>query len=58
VHELGPRPVGVLLLQIAGDDRDLIERLERLAAFDPQTVAALGGRDWPRPPLWSVPSEA
>ena len=48
LYELGPRPIYEFLAEIAGDPavRLNIEIcLERYARLDPNTVAALGGRD-------------
>jgi hypothetical protein len=53
LHRLGPRPVSVLLLEVASG-RDLIEALEEYAKFDAAAVARLGGRDWPPLPIRRV----
>jgi hypothetical protein len=53
LHQLGPRPVGELLLEVA-NGRDLIEALEEYARLDPAVVEALGVRDWPTPPIARV----
>jgi hypothetical protein len=53
LHHLGPRPVGELLLEVAGG-RDLIEALEDYAQLGPVAVARLGGRDWLPMPIARV----
>ena len=59
LHRLGARPVGELVrevLQLVDDDAadQIRERLAVYAALDPGLVAALGGCDFPRPPLHAV----
>lgn len=60
VTACGPRPVGELLIEAmegAGADPAALESLlARWESLDPRTVAAVGGRDFPRPPLRIVPS--
>jgi hypothetical protein len=54
LHQLGPRPVGELLIEIAhkhGIEDDTLDLLEKFAGLDPATVAALEARDWPPLPL-------
>jgi hypothetical protein len=46
VHNLGPRPVGELLLEVADDQDLLLELLEDYARFSPAQIAALGADDW------------
>jgi hypothetical protein len=46
LHALGPRPTAELLLELA--------RAHGIGELDPELVAALGGRDWPPPPLTLV----
>jgi hypothetical protein len=57
LHQLGPRPVGELLLALAdahGIEGDILARLEKFAELDPVAVARLGGRTWPPVPLSEV----
>ena len=54
LHALGPRPVGELLIEVAGDERRLSEALDRYAGLGPALVMALDAREWPRPPLRAV----
>ena len=57
LHELGPRAVFELLREVLGAHAiadDTLERLERYAKLDPVTVALVGARDIPRPPLHEV----
>jgi hypothetical protein len=57
LHQLGPRPVGELLLEFAdayGIEGDILARLEKLAELDPAAVARLGERIWPPVPLSEV----
>jgi hypothetical protein len=53
LHQLGPRPVGELLLDVA-DGRDLIKALEAYAQHDPKLVGYVGARDWSSVPLGRV----
>jgi hypothetical protein len=53
LHQLGPRPIGELLLEVAAG-RDLITALEEDAALDPRTMAIVGARDWPPVPIARV----
>ena len=57
IYRLGPRAVGELLAEIG--ERHLCrtyidQRIEAYAALDPETVRALGEREFPRPPLHEV----
>ena len=56
VHNLGQRPLGELLLEVAGNRERLLELLERYGRYDPALVVALGATDWLDPPLWAVPA--
>jgi hypothetical protein len=57
VHALGPRATGELLVEI-GEQRScrtfIDQRLEGYADLDPETVKALDGDKFPRPPLYRV----
>ena len=57
LHQLGPRPVAELLLEL-GHAHDLagdIEaRLARFSRLDPATVRSLGGDRFPLPPIHAV----
>ena len=59
LHELGPRPMGELLLEIAGNDDDgratLLAASGRYEKLDGSTVRALGGDVFPPAPLHEVP---
>ena len=46
LHCRGPRPMGELLLEVAGDHARLIARLERYAAIDEAVGAAFAADDW------------
>ena len=57
LHALGPRAIGELLMEI-GEQRHcgtfIEQRLRAYAALDPETVQALDGDEFPRPPLYEV----
>ena len=59
LHRLGPRATGELLIEI-GEQRlcrtFIDQRLETYAALDPETVRAVAGDQFPRPPLYGVKS--
>jgi hypothetical protein len=52
LHQLGPRPVGELLFEVAAG-RDLLEALEEYSRSDPAAVELLEARDWP-PQVWGL----
>ena len=59
LHALGLRATGELLLEIAeciGCRTFIDQRLEAYAALDPETVRAVAGDQFPRPPLYGVKS--
>jgi hypothetical protein len=47
--QLGPRPFGELLLEVAADHGLLLERLERFARIDPRLIEAADARNWLAP---------
>lgn len=55
IHRLGPRPVGELLAELLDTFPQAagpaLERLDRYAALDRETVARLGGDDWLEPAI-------
>jgi hypothetical protein len=54
----GSRPVAELLIEMledVGAGPEALDRLERWAKLDPETVRRVGGCDFPRPPLRVVP---
>ena len=57
LHALGPRAVGELLLEI-GELRAcrtfIDQRLDAYAALDPETVKAVDGDKFPRPPIYEA----
>ena len=59
LHRLGPRATGELLSEI-GEQRScrsfIDTRLRAYAALDPETVRAVAGDQFPRPPLYGVKS--
>jgi hypothetical protein len=55
IHNLGPRALWELLRELVAG-RDLVERLERYAAIDPDILEALGGARFPEL-LRAVPSD-
>lgn len=60
VHAAGPRPTAELLIELleqAGADPAILERLHRWASIDPRIVRQLGGDRFPRPPLDLVPQK-
>ena len=54
LHQLGPRAVGELLLEV-GEPDDLLLCLERYADLDQAIVRALGGSEFPQPSINEVP---
>ena len=59
LHRLGPRPYGELLAEIGEQFKCrtfIDQRLRAYAALDPETVQALDGDRFPRPPLYPVKS--
>jgi hypothetical protein len=50
LHQLGPRPLGELLIEVAAGG-DLLDTLERYARRSRKFVRHVGPRDWP-PALW------
>lgn len=46
LHNLGLRPIGELLLDVAGECPRLMARLERYAELDRSLVATSGAADW------------
>ena len=46
LHQLGARPVGEVLLEVASSEALLLARLEFYARFSPAQIAALGADDW------------
>jgi hypothetical protein len=60
LHRLGPRPFGEALRLALGrldpaDQPEVLAQIEKIASLPPDLLAALGGRDWPPPPLGLVP---
>ena len=53
LHRLGARPVLEALVEVA-DGRDLGLVLDAFAALDPDIVNAVGGADFPAPPIHAV----
>jgi hypothetical protein len=53
LHQLGMRPCGELLLEVA-TVRDLIDALEEYAGLDQELVARLDARCWPLVPIARV----
>jgi hypothetical protein len=57
LHQLGPRPTGELLIELAtahGIEGDILDRLERMARLDPAMVALVDAREWPPLPMHEV----
>ena len=57
LHKLGPRPTLEFLAELVaehGISNDVDRRLEQYAELDAETVAQLGGRHLPEPPLVEV----
>jgi hypothetical protein len=59
LHRLGPRPLGEILIELIarwGEPlrADLDQRLDRYLRLDPAVVHALGGDQFPAPPLHAV----
>ena len=58
LHELGPRPLGEFLQELAGKDDEaavaIIANLERYATLDAGVVEAVGGREFPPVPIHEV----
>lgn len=58
LHALGPRPIGEFLLELSAGDPDMVAavqvNLERYHRLDTATVRALGGDQWPGPPIHEV----
>ena len=58
LHDLGPRPVGEFLLELVANDPDMGAavqvNLERYHRLNTATVRALGGDQWPGPPIHEV----
>jgi hypothetical protein len=50
LHQLGPRPLGELLIEVAAGG-DLLDTLGRYTRHSPKFVRHVGARDWP-PALW------
>ena len=58
LHRCGPRPVGhaiAELLDVLGADPTCLDVVLQWRRLDPDLVTALGGDDFPRPPLDLVP---
>ena len=58
LHQLGPRPVAELLIELVGTDEqagiDVLHLLEKYGGLDPALVRVLGGSGFPAPPLHEV----
>jgi hypothetical protein len=50
LHELGPRPLGELLIELCGEDADRWARVKRYAGMSPALLAILGGDRYPSRP--------
>lgn len=61
IHECGPRSVGMAIAELcdhAGVEPQALDYLLTWCRLDPVTVRAVGGADFPRPPMDQVPEAA
>jgi hypothetical protein len=59
LHRRGPRPIGEILaaalIRLGPDDRaEIVDLAERIVAWSPDAIRALGASDYPAAPIYEV----
>ncbi len=59
LHAIGPRPIAELLVEFAGGELAVLEmEIDRFLRIEPEIYVALGGDQFPSPPIHSVAKAA